>query len=105
MVNENSSVEAGKIPSPSSIPEEKLKKVLAFIMTATQVNSNLRNEQAFEWFINTFCESSIINKCSPEENQVSDGNFFIVQCIFVINLKFLLVIAWFQVQFGINKLK
>lgn len=76
MVNENSSVEAGKIPSPSSIPEEKLKKVLAFIMTATQVNSNLRNEQAFEWFINTFCESSIINKCSPEENQVSDGNFF-----------------------------
>ncbi|CAH3112617.1 unnamed protein product [Pocillopora meandrina] len=69
MVNENSSVEAGKIPSPSSIPEEKLKKVLAFIMTATQVNSNLRNEQAFEWFINTFCESSIINKCSPEENQ------------------------------------
>ncbi|XP_022792421.1 uncharacterized protein LOC111331554 [Stylophora pistillata] len=69
MVNEDSSTEVGKIPLPSSIPGEKLKEVLAFIMTATQVNSNLRSEQAFQWYINTFCESSIVNKCSPEQSQ------------------------------------
>ena len=70
-VNNGSSAETEKIPSPSDIPEETLKKVLAFILTSTQVNSSLRIEQAIEWYINTFCVTSLSNDCPKEKQQVS----------------------------------
>lgn len=70
-VTDNSSAEAGKLPSPSSIPEETCKKALAFILTGAQVNSSLCIEQAMEWYINTLCETSFSNDCSNEKRKVS----------------------------------
>ena len=70
-LTDNSSTEAGKLPSPSDIPDETCKKVLTFILTGTQVNSSLRIEQAMEWYINTLCATSLSNDCSREERKVS----------------------------------
>ncbi len=70
-VNNSSSTETDKIPSPSDIPEETMKKVLVFILTGAQVNSSLRIEQAIGWYINTFCETSLSNDCLKEKRQVS----------------------------------
>lgn len=68
---DSSSTETGKLPSPSDIPEEACKKALAFILTGTQVNSNLRFEQAMEWYINTLCMTSLSNDCPDEKKKVS----------------------------------
>ena len=70
-VTDNSSTETGKLPSPSDIPEETCKKALAFILTGTQVNSNLRFDQAMEWYINTLCVTSLSNDCPNEKKKVS----------------------------------
>ena len=70
-VTDNSSTETGKLLSPSDIPEETCKRALSFILTGTQVNSNLRFEQAMEWYINTLCVTSLTNDCSDEKRKVS----------------------------------
>lgn len=70
-LTDNNSTEAGKLPSPSDVPEETCKKALTFILTGTQMNSSLRIEQAMEWYINTLCETSLSNDCSNEERKVS----------------------------------
>lgn len=70
-VTDSSSTETGKLPSPSDIPEENCKKALAFILTGTQVNSNLRFEQAMEWYINALCMTSLSNDCPDEKKKVS----------------------------------
>ena len=70
-VTDNNSTETGKLPSPSDIPEETCKKALAFVLTGTQVNSNLRLEQAMEWYINTLCVTSLSNDCTNEKRKVS----------------------------------
>ena len=70
-VTDSSSTETGKLPSPSDLPEETCKKALAFILTGTQVNSNLRFEQAMEWYINTLCMTSLSNDCPDEKKKVS----------------------------------
>ncbi|KAJ7335953.1 hypothetical protein OS493_013316 [Desmophyllum pertusum] len=67
--DDDNSAETGKIPSPSKIPEEKLKNVLAVILTGTQVNSSLRCEPAMVWYIDTFCETQLTNKYTLEVKQ------------------------------------
>lgn len=69
--DDDNSAETGKIPSPSKIPEEKLKNVLAVILTGTQVNSSLRCEPAMVWYIDTFCETQLTNKYTLEVKQAS----------------------------------
>ena len=73
-VTDTNSTETGKFPSPSDIPEETCKKALAFILTGTQVNSNLRFEQAIDWYINTLCVTSLSNDCPNEKRKVSIYN-------------------------------
>jgi len=69
IVSDNSSTEMGKLPSPQIIPETKLRKVLALILTGAQVNSSLRSDAAMEWYINMFCESSLSNNLAKDVRQ------------------------------------
>lgn len=80
IVNDGSSAEAGNLPSPQIIPETKLKKVLAVILTGAQINSSLCTDTALEWYINTFCESSLSNNLSKDVRQVSIAGKFLA-CI------------------------
>ena len=65
-----SSVEPQTLPLPQIIPEEKMKKVLALILTGAQVNSSLRGDIGLEWYIKTFCETSLSNCLSKNVRQV-----------------------------------
>ena len=85
IVNNGSSVEAEKLPSPQIIPETKLKKVLAVILTGAQINSSLRTDTALEWYINTFCESSLSNNLSKDVRQVSIAGKFLACIVCKIN--------------------
>ena len=80
IVNDGSSTEEGKLPSPQIIPEAKLRKVLALILTGAQINSSLRTETALEWYISSFCESSLTNNMAKDVRQVGIAGKFLV-CI------------------------
>lgn len=82
------STDTKKLPEPQTIPEEKLRKVLAVILTGAQINSSLRTEVAVAWYIDSFCESSLSNNLAKDVRQVMIRQTFayIAFCIiFVFN--------------------
>lgn len=88
IVMDDNSTDTKKLPAPQTIPEEKLRKVLAVILTGAQINSSLRTEVAVAWYIDSFCESSLSNNLAKDVRQVMIRQTFayIAFCIiFVFN--------------------
>ena len=76
IVMDDNSTDTGKLPATQTIPEEKLRKVLTVVLTGAHINSSLRTETAFEWYIDSFCESSLSNNLAKDVSQVMIGQTF-----------------------------